>query len=46
VAGLVQKLRVVHERAQPRDADPMMNFDQRELLKFAQRPGSRSFIST
>ncbi len=40
VADLVTKLRAVYERAQPRDeSDPMMNFDERDLLEFARQAG-------
>jgi ubiquinone/menaquinone biosynthesis C-methylase UbiE len=39
VADLAAKLRAVYERAQPRDSDPMMNFDERDLLEFAKQAG-------
>jgi hypothetical protein len=39
VAELVAKVRAVYERAQPRDTDPMLNFDDRDLLAMAQRAG-------
>jgi arsenite methyltransferase len=37
VARLAGKIREVYERAQPPDTDPMKNFDERDLLTFAQR---------
>ncbi|MGH2572072.1 MAG: methyltransferase domain-containing protein [Actinomycetota bacterium] len=39
IADLAQKVRAVYERAQPRGTDPMMNFDERDLLKFIQEAG-------
>jgi arsenite methyltransferase len=39
VAELVSKVRAVYERAQPRDTDPMLNFDDRDLLDMAQLAG-------
>lgn len=39
VADLATKVRSVYQRAQPRDSDPMMNFDERNLLEFAQKAG-------
>jgi len=39
LADLAAKVRDVYKRAQPRDSDPMMNFDERDLLEFAQQAG-------
>src|SRR5439155_20092992 len=39
VADLAATLRAIYERAQPRDSDPMMNFDERDLLDFARHAG-------
>jgi len=39
IADLAATLRAIYERAQPRDSDPMMNFDERDLLDFARQAG-------
>jgi arsenite methyltransferase len=38
VADLMEKLNAVHERYQPRE-DPMVDFDERDLIRFAERAG-------
>ena len=39
VAGLARKIKAVFERAQPTDSDPMLNFDERDLVGFAEEAG-------
>ena len=39
VAEIVQKLKAHFERIQPSDADPMFNFDERDLVSFAEQAG-------
>ena len=41
VAELAAKVKAVYERLQPRDSDPMLDFDERDLLRAAQRSGFR-----
>lgn len=36
---LVARVRAVSERLQPLDSDPMLNFDERDLVDFAERVG-------
>lgn len=39
VVEIVDKLKAVYEQLQPMDTDPMMDFDERDLLVFAERAG-------
>jgi SAM-dependent methyltransferase len=39
VSNLAAKVRHVYERVQPLDADPMFDFDERDLLRHAERAG-------
>jgi ubiquinone/menaquinone biosynthesis C-methylase UbiE len=39
VMGLAAKVEAVYLRLQPPDSDPMLDFDERDLLKFAERAG-------
>jgi arsenite methyltransferase len=39
VSGLAAKLRSVYEAIQPADTDPMLNFDERDLLEMAEQAG-------
>jgi arsenite methyltransferase len=39
VAGAARKVRAVFERLQPPDTDPMLDFDERDLLGHAERAG-------
>ena len=39
VAGIAQKLKVYYERIQPRDTNPMVDFDERDLVSFAEQAG-------
>jgi arsenite methyltransferase len=38
---VADKVRAVYERLQPRESDPMLNFDERDLLTFAEKAGFR-----
>ena len=39
VAEIAQKLKVHYERIQPHDTDPMFDFDERDLVSFADKAG-------
>jgi ubiquinone/menaquinone biosynthesis C-methylase UbiE len=39
VEELAERVRAVFRRIQPRDTDPMMNFDERDLLRLAEEAG-------
>lgn len=39
VRDLAERVRAVYERAQPRDADPMYDFDEQDLLRWAEEVG-------
>ena len=39
VQDIARKIRSVYEQRQPIETDPMMNFDERDLLAFAERAG-------
>jgi ubiquinone/menaquinone biosynthesis C-methylase UbiE len=39
VQGIADRVRAVYERIQPPDSDPMLNFDERDLVEFAERAG-------
>lgn len=39
VAALAQKVRAVYESIQPPDSDPMMDFDERDLVRHAENAG-------
>lgn len=39
VADIAAKLRAVYERIQPRDSDPMLDFDERDLVRLAEEAG-------
>jgi ubiquinone/menaquinone biosynthesis C-methylase UbiE len=39
VQGLADRVRAVYERIQPPESDPMLNFDERDLVEFAERAG-------
>jgi arsenite methyltransferase len=39
VADLAAKVTAVYKRLQPRDTDPMLNFDERDLLRAAEQSG-------
>jgi arsenite methyltransferase len=39
VADLATKVRALYDSLQPRDTDPMLDFDERDLLRAAQRSG-------
>ena len=41
VADLVAKVRAVYERAQPSENNPMLDFDERDMLGFAEKAGFR-----
>ncbi len=41
VIEIAAKLKVVYERLQPIDADPMLNFDERDLIGHVERSGFR-----
>jgi arsenite methyltransferase len=41
VLEIAQKVRAVYQRLQPSDTDPMLDFDERDLLVFAERAGFR-----
>jgi arsenite methyltransferase len=42
VRPLAAKVRAVYETIQPPDSDPMLNFDERDLLDFAEQAGFES----
>jgi ubiquinone/menaquinone biosynthesis C-methylase UbiE len=39
IREIARKVRALYERLQPRDSDPMLNFDERDLLRFAEAAG-------
>lgn len=39
VADIAQKLKTLFERIQPEDTDPMTDFDERDLVSFAEKSG-------
>lgn len=39
VAEIAQKVKTVYEKIQPLDSDPMLNFDERDLLVLAEQAG-------
>ena len=39
IAEIVDKIKAVYERLQPMDTDPMLNFDERDLIVFAEKAG-------
>lgn len=39
VAEIAAKVRAVYERLQPRDSDPMLDFDERDLVRLAEEAG-------
>ncbi len=39
VRDLARRVRAVYERRQPKDADPMLNFDERDLFGYAEEAG-------
>lgn len=39
VGEIGDKLRAVYETLQPRDSDPMLDFDERDLIRFAEETG-------
>lgn len=39
VLEIAQKVRAVYQRLQPPDTDPMLDFDERDLMVFAERAG-------
>jgi arsenite methyltransferase len=39
VAELAAKVRKIYEAIQPAESDPMLNFDERDLVEFAERAG-------
>jgi len=39
VAEIAQKVKAVYEKIQPLDSDPMLNFDERDLLVLAEQAG-------
>ena len=39
VAAIAAKVRAVYEALQPPDADPMLDFDERDLVRYAQQAG-------
>jgi arsenite methyltransferase len=41
VPEIVEKLRAVYDAIQPRDADPMLDFDERDLVRLAESAGFR-----
>lgn len=41
VMDVAQKLRAVYRRMQPVDSDPMLNFDERDLIAYAEQAGFR-----
>jgi arsenite methyltransferase len=41
ITDIVQKVKVVFARIQPADTDPMLNFDERDLIALAEKAGFR-----
>jgi len=41
VMPIAAKIKAVHQRLQPSDADPMLNFDERDLIAHVERAGFR-----
>jgi len=39
VAAIAQKVKAVYEQIQPPESDPMLDFDERDLLRFAHQAG-------
>jgi len=39
VADIAQKLKALYERIQPNETDPMVDFDERDLVSFAEKEG-------
>jgi arsenite methyltransferase len=39
VTAIAAKVRALYERLQPADTDPMLNFDERDLLAYAEKAG-------
>jgi len=39
VANIAQKLKALYERIQPTETDPMVDFDERDLVSFAEKAG-------
>ncbi len=39
VAEIAQKVKIVYHRIQPTDSDPMLDFDERDLITFAEKTG-------
>jgi SAM-dependent methyltransferase len=39
VSDIVTKLRAIYDRVQPRDSDPMLDFDERDLVRLAEDAG-------
>ena len=39
ISDIAHKIRAVYERIQPLETDPMLNFDERDLLTFAEKAG-------
>jgi arsenite methyltransferase len=39
IPGIARKLRALYESFQPRDTDPMVDFDERDLLSLAEKAG-------
>jgi ubiquinone/menaquinone biosynthesis C-methylase UbiE len=39
IQAITKKLRAVYQRLQPVDSDPMLNFDERDLIAFAEQAG-------
>jgi len=41
VVDIAQKLKAIYQQLQPLDSDPMLNFDERDLIGFAEQAGFR-----
>ena len=41
IIEIAAKVKTVYERLQPLDTDPMMNFDERDLIRYAEQAGFR-----
>ncbi len=41
VIEIVQKVKALYHQLQPRDSDPMLNFDERDLIAYAKQAGFR-----
>lgn len=41
VIEIAQKVKAFYHRLQPRDSDPMLNFDERDLIAYAEQAGFR-----